>query len=187
MRILSLLQIWIARESAHVFISHPPTHPHTHPPILLYISLSQSLVQSFSRLNERPLPWLEPHQFRSLLMDKVLGTSFTATQAEYQQICFFRISESFQRELSPCLMSLRDVKSHKCFSSHSQVLSRIHELFAAQSVSHILMHLRTLYMHILHLRRRLDFLRFSSTAVIPFMLLTAGSHDHKACRAMGLL
>lgn len=101
-------------------------------------------------------------------MDTVLGTSFTATQAEYQRIHCFRISESFQRELSPCLTSLRDVKSHKCFSSHSQVLSRIHELFPAQSVSHILTHLRTLYMHILHLRRRLDFLRFFSAAFVPF-------------------
>lgn len=133
-------------------MSSPPTHPP--------ISLSISVFASFSRLYERPLPWPEPHQLRSLLMDTVLGTSFTATQAEYQRIHCFRISESFQRELSPCLTSLRDVKSHKCFSSHSQVLSRIHELFPAQSVSHILMHLQTLYMHILHLRRRLDFLEF---------------------------
>lgn len=162
-----------------------PSHPSSS--ISLYLRFS--LPPFFSRLYERPLPWPEPHQLRSLLMDTVLGTSFTATQAEYQRIRPFRISDSFQRELSPCLTSLRDVKSHKCFSSHSQVLSRMHELFPAQSVSHILMHLRTLNMHMFHLSKDtlLEFLRFSPPTVVLFMLLTDKSHDRKACWAKGLL
>ncbi len=137
-----------------VLTSHPSSS------ISLYLCLS---LPPFSQDSERPLPWPEPHQLRSLLMDTVLGTSFTATQAEYQWIRPFRISDSFQKELSPCLTSLRDVKSHKCFSSHSQVLSRMHELFPAQPVLHILMHLRTLYMHMFHLSKGtlVEFFRFS--------------------------
>lgn len=99
---------------------------------------------------------------------------FSQPQAEYQRIRPFRISDSFQRELSPCLTSLRDVKSHKCFSRHSQVFLRMHELFPAQSVLHILMRLRTLYMHMFHLNKDtlMEFFRFSSVAVVLFMLLT---------------